>query len=330
MRPLAGVVLALLGVACAPLAAPLLPEAPVPAGTGIAIEALPLPLDPADPTRTRLGNFVYAGGVALTSRQTSRLHGLSDLRIWPDGRVLALGDQSDLLEARLRLDAEGRLLGLDDARLSALKDETGADLYAGGQKHFDAEGIAELANGDRIVSFEQEDRILVFPHGGGLPRRAPTPDHPFVSNQGMEALAADPAAGPDAYRVGDEASGRIFLCRLSTRCEATGQVELEGMQLVAMDLLPDGRVAYLLRTYTVLTGERIRLRIEGPDGRRIDAMELARPLTIDNLEGLAAVPGPDGRVRFYLVSDDNFGTYNGVATGQRTLLLAFDWTPPPG
>jgi len=154
------------------------------------------------------------------------------------------------------------------------------------------------------------------------------PDHPFISNQGMEALAADPAVAPDAYRVGEEAGGRMFLCRLSTRCVAAGRVDLEGLQLVALDLLPGGRMAYLLRTYSVLTGQQVRLRIVGADGGLIDGMDLAAPLTVDNLEGLAAVPGPNGQVRFYLVSDDNFGAYNGAPTNQRTLLLAFDWRPP--
>ena len=35
------------------------------------------PLDPAAPDVRRLGDFVYAGGLALTSAETARLHGLS-------------------------------------------------------------------------------------------------------------------------------------------------------------------------------------------------------------------------------------------------------------
>ena len=70
MRRLA-VALALLGAACTPLVVPL-PEAPVPAGPGIVVDAQPVPLDPTDPTRTRLGTFTYGGGLALTSRQTSQ------------------------------------------------------------------------------------------------------------------------------------------------------------------------------------------------------------------------------------------------------------------
>ena len=39
---------------------------------------------------------------------------------------------------------------------------------------------------------------------------------------------------------------------------------------------------------------------------------------IDNFEGIAARQMPDGRVRLYLISDNNF------AQGQRTLLYVFD------
>ncbi|HXI02836.1 MAG TPA: hypothetical protein VNI57_06620 [Candidatus Saccharimonadales bacterium] len=59
-------------------------------------------------------------------------------------------------------------------------------------------------------------------------------------------------------------------------------------------------------------------------------LDLARPLTVGNFEGIAALPGKSGRLRFYLISDDN------ASSRQRTLLLAFDWPPtetvppPPG
>lgn len=304
---------------------PRLPEAPVPLGATIAIDAQPLPLDTTAPERSRIGNFIYAGGLALSSRQTSRLGGLSDLKVTPDGRLMALGDQADLLEARLVLDAQGRLIGLADARISALKDLTGVDLYAGGQTHYDSEGLARLADGTLVVSFEQEDRVLAFPPTGGLPRPAPAPATNFTDNKGMEALAAAPDVGSDAYRVGLEKDGRLFLCRLSDACVPEGQVDVEGSELVAMDNLPGGGRAYLFRSFSPLTGNVVRLRLTGQDGRTLDSLEIRRPLTVDNLEGLAAVANGQGGVRFYLVSDDNFGVYEGRPTGQRTLLLAFDW-----
>jgi hypothetical protein len=52
-------------------------------------------------------------------------------------------------------------------------------------------------------------------------------------------------------------------------------------------------------------------------------MDLERPLTVDNFEGIASTNARDGRRRFYLVSDDN------GRADQRTLLLAFDWRPQP-
>jgi hypothetical protein len=296
------------------------------AGAAIAIEGAPVPLDPADPTRIRLGAFTYAGGLALTSRQTSRLGGLSDLKVTPDGRLTALGDQSDLLEARIVLDADGRLAGLADARLTALKEVTGVDLYAGGQREYDSEGVVRLADGTLVVSFEQHDRILAYPPRGGLPRPAPTPATSFVDNKGMEALAAAPDVASDAYRVGLEKDGRLFVCRLTGACIPDGQVDVEGSELVAMDVLPDGGRAYLFRSFSPLRGNVVRLRIVDGAGRTLDTLDIARPLTVDNLEGLAAVPQGRGRIRFYLVSDDNFGFYDGRPTGQRTLLLAFDWT----
>jgi hypothetical protein len=87
-------------------------------------------------------------------------------------------------------------------------------------------------------------------------------------------------------------------------------------------VLPGGRRAYLIRSFHYLTWFRVTLRIVGPDGSTLDELHLAPPLNVDNYEGLAALPRPDGSVRFYLISDDNFSRL------QRTLLLGLDWRPP--
>lgn len=321
--PWAGRALAIALAGCAPVAH--LPDAPVPYGTAIAVDAESVPLDPTDPSRTTIGEFRYAGGLILTSKQTSRLHGLSDLKVTPDGRIIALGDQSDFFEGRLVLDAQDRLIGVRDGKLSALKEVTGVDLFAGGQEEYDSEGVAELPAG-MIVTFEQHDRVLLFPRGGGLPKPAPMPPGPIKHNKGMEAAAPAPDVAPDAYRVGIEATGELFLCRLSERCVPDGAVDLKGSELVAMDNLPGGGRVYLFRTFEALRGNIIRIQLVDGQGRILTEAEIARPLTVDNLEGVAAVPYKGG-VRLYLISDDNFGTYDGKPTGQKTLLLAFDWRP---
>ena len=327
MRLAAGLAAALLLAGCAAPIAPL-PAQPVAMGAAIQVDAEVVPLDPTNPARDRIGGFVYAGGVALTSRQTSRLHGLSDIKAWPDGRVLAIGDQSDLLEARVVLDAQGRLVGLTGASLISLKAPTGVDLFAGRYREYDSEGVARLAGGDMLVSFEQHDRILLFPKSGGPPRRAPQPEARYTDNKGMEALTTAAEVAADAYRVGLEDSGHTYVCRLSGACVRDRDLPLDGSELVAMDNMPGGGLVYLLRSFSALRGNTIKLKVLDRSGRLVDSLEIARPLTVDNMEGVAAVARPDGKVRFYLVADDNFGFYDGKPTGQRTLLLAFDWAGP--
>ena len=79
-------------------------------------------------------------------------------------------------------------------------------------------------------------------------------------------------------------------------------------------------MAWLLRAWDPVRGSRNALVVHDASGE-IARMEMARPLTVDNYEGLSAIPAKDGSVRFYLLSDDNF------QSSQRTLLLAFDWKP---
>jgi len=62
--------------------------------------------------------------------------------------------------------------------------------------------------------------------------------------------------------------------------------------------------------------ERSRVRFRPAASRKLAAMNVL--VSIDNFEGVAARRMPDGRVRLYVVSDDNF------SKSQRTLLMVFD------
>jgi hypothetical protein len=319
---LAGLAAALALAACAPQTAPL-PAAPLPFSPSIAIVAEPVGPLPGQVIEGGGGRWIFAGGAHLTSADTSRLHGLSDLKVWPDGRLLAVGDQGDLLEAHLVLDGGGWLKGVAGSVLTPVIGDDGQPITSQGEREYDAEGIAEFANGDRLISLEQHDRIFFYRKGQAVPRLAPMPRTQFVFNKGMEALAAYPNAGADAYLVGIEATGEMFLCRVSASCAPYAKIDLEGLELTALQPLPGGRIAYLLRTYNPLTGNRIILKVVDAQGAVVDRLELARPSVVDNFEGLAAVPTRDG-IRFYVISDDNF------AASQRTLLMAFDWRAPTG
>lgn len=303
--------------ACAPETAKL-PSAPVAAGPGIAVTAQAVPLNPDAPGQSAIGAFRYAGGLALSAESTARFHGLSDLVVSEDGALTAISDEGDLIEGRLVF-ADGRLSGLADARLAPLPGLDGQPLQNKAQS--DAEGLAILPNGDRLVSFERDHRIWLYPADGSPPRPAPTPEADFPANGGLEALGADPQSAPDAYVAGGEDSGQTWTCRVSAGCTAAYLVEKPAdYGLVALRRLPQDRTAYLLRAWDPLRGNRIVLTIRGPAGE-IARMEMERPLTIDNFEGVDFVPREDGGYRLYLLADDNF------QSSQRTLLLAFDWTP---
>jgi hypothetical protein len=92
--------------------------------------------------------------------------------------------------------------------------------------------------------------------------------------------------------------------------------------LVAARRLSGGRTVWLMRAFDPLHGVRSELQVTDDSGAVIDSFRLAAQHTADNFEGVAAVERADGRIRFYIISDDNFSRL------QRTLLLAFDWTPP--
>jgi hypothetical protein len=295
------------------------PAAPL-SGIPISIDAVSVPLNPQRPSDEAIGDFRYAGGLVLTSRQTDQLHGLSDIEVRDHDRLTAVSDLGNLLEARLVLDGSERLVGLADARMTPLTDEEGKPLSD--KADADAEGLALLPGGDRLVSFERRDRVWRYPVGGGPPKPAPKPAASFPLNGGLEAVAADPEAGLDAYIVGAEVTGDTWSCRLSSPSCGKGPTVAKPQEfgLVGIRRLPGMRAVYLLRAFDEKRGSRNSLQVFRGTAM-IARLDLAPPMTVDNFEGIAAVPQPDGRIRFYLISDDN------AVDRQRTILLAFDWRP---
>lgn len=325
MKPaFAGALVALVLAACSAGhdAAPALPAQPVPADGSIRLITRPVPLNARAPTQEMVGDFRYAGGLWLTSPDTTLLGGLSDLKVSADGRLVSETDEGALLTAQIRLDPTGRLIGLDKAHIVALKGLDGQPLD--GKREADAEGVAVWPNGDLMVSFERDHRIWIYPHAGGRPQAAPMPLVSMPDNEGMEGLTLAPSQGADAYWVGIEA-GSIWLCRLNGACaRSPGQFPPPfGYRLTALSETPAGDLAVLHNAFNPLFSRITLSVIENPASHpqpRVRArLHLAPPLTVDNFEGVAAVPGPHGGVRFYLVVDDNFMRL------QRTLLLAFDW-----
>ncbi len=305
--------------------APPLPSTAQPAGPEIQIVATPVPLNAARPEQTNVGGFTYMGGVAITDPITNRVHGLSDLKVTPDGRIVTVSDFGDLFEARLQFGADGRLTSLTEGKLWPLKRPDGQPVQ--GKTEGDAEGLAILANGDRLVSFEREHRIWRYPAGGGRPVPANKPGNLFSENEGMEGLTEYPFAGSDAYLVGSE-EGEVWLCRLSAPCQTFSVLNGPNLEFALTALAPfqDGSVVAVHRAFDPVRGARITVSVyaaaalKGRQPQPMARLTLQAPLTVDNIEGVALVTSPAGPTRILLLSDDN------ASASQKTLLLVFDWT----
>jgi hypothetical protein len=313
---------ALIGVAALTLlSCGVAPPRIAPAGP-IRVEITPVLLDPRNPGIRSIGSFTYAGGIEIKAVVSGTIRELSDLRVTGD-RLVAVSDFGYFFEARLVLDRTDQLTGLADARVIPLRGERGEPLTGADA---DAEGVDLLPDGNRLVSFEGNHRIWRYAADGTPLGAAPKPNVSFPVNEGMEALTLYPAAGPDAYLVGSE-GGTIWLCRLSATCSDTGFGALvpTGFALPALAPLGDtGGFVLLGRAYDPVRGVRMSLRLiatDAPAPRVLDEMTMAPPLTVDNFEGIAVVPGAGGSIRLYLISDDN------GSADQRTYLLAFDWQP---
>lgn len=321
---------ALLAHACAAVAQPP-PLAPVRAHA-VRIVGAPVALDPRDPARTRVGELAWAGGLVLSSPDTASLGGLSGIDVAADGGFLSQSDEGGLLRGRLVLDAAGRLAGVAGATLERLVDERGRPY--GRKIDADAEDVT-LVPGGYAVSFEQDHRVIRRLEGGGASvRLAVSPDMARrAPNGGLEALAwregrlYEGAEDGEVWRCAPVKAGSAAAPGACASVMATSP--FKGFSLTGLDACREGFVA-IYRAVDPLHGWRAVVAYLQPasaDGggpwRARKLAELGRPLTRDNMEGIAATPLADGSGwRLTLVSDDNFERF------QRTLLVAFDWRGP--
>jgi hypothetical protein len=265
------------------------------------------------------GNVDYAGGIEIVATPTSPLHSLSDLKLTGDGGVVTVSDTGDLVRADLRLDAAGRLVGLDRFRSRRLTLQDGKPIAD--KQDGDAEGLAVTDGGDLLVSFERKHRIWNYGPLAALnaaPRALRIPGFAFAENDGMEGLSA----APNGWRVAGEAGG-LWDCSPARCVEVTPPpatpVPTEQYRITGMDRDPSGDGWYVVeRLFRLPFDARARIRRMAPDGTLGPVLvELKLPGTTDNFEGIAA-EARHGATRLYILSDDNFNP------AQRTLMLAFD------
>ena len=253
--------------------------------------------------------------VFVWERPEDYFGGVSAIEVADDGmHFMAIGDNAQTLTGALRRDPDGRITGVDlDGPIGGLVGPDGVPLWRKKLRQFtDSEGLARLPDGGYAVSFENDNRVWIYPADGGPP--TVTPAHPFFArlgrNTGLEALAVDTTGAlwaiPEkfgrgdtvpVFRYADGAWDVAFDLPLRGRYRATGA-----------DFDDEGRLYVLERDFRIPFGFQTRIRrlTLGPDGIAGEETLLETRLgERDNLEGIALWRGGDGALRMTLVSDDN-------------------------
>ena len=313
-------------------------EPAAPAAIEIRTRAIPLNAD--DAAVSEVGRLRWRGGLVLTARD-QRFGGWSDLWIAPDGIGLrSISDEGSWLATSLRYAPDGRLVGLAPGSIGSLRGENGQHLVD--KLETDAEGLARLPGGGWLVSFERDHRVMHYPPGeerdgrglAGRPRRLSTPPEfrRQPVNGGVESIIVLPDRR--TIMISEEMSekpGTVVGWIVDANAawhKFHYQTRDADHRPTSIALLPDGDLVLLERAFDLVRGVRVAVKRVKLADIRPDAVvrgeELAwlhQPLTVDNLEGIAARRGAHGETLLWMMSDDNFNPL------QRTILLHFELMP---
>jgi hypothetical protein len=299
----------------------------------------PVALSASGPPVENIGELVFKGGVEIKAARGGSFGGVSGLHVDASDRLLGVTDQGAWIAAAIERDGAGRMIGLADVKIAAMRGLEGQVLDT--KRWADAEDLTRLPDGRYAVSFEQVHRIWTYdleadgPSARAMPFGALGGADVMLANEGLEGIAALPDGrllGVAEFPPrGDDAPYWLIDPASQTPSEPHGGFALTGgYGLVGLAPLPNGDVIALERFYLPVIGVRLTVKLIeaaklAPDNRRIDGRVIAAiepPLTLDNFEAVSAVPTPDGKIRLFIISDNNF------SANQRTLLYAFEWTPP--
>ncbi|HEY4199081.1 MAG TPA: esterase-like activity of phytase family protein [Devosiaceae bacterium] len=288
------------------------------------------------PIGGRVGGLVWRGGLVLDGT-TDEFGGLSSLSFTgPDGRLAMVSDRGNFVSGQLIYDEAGLPFGLVGVDISPMQNSKGAPLPRAFAQ--DAEGMDTLMrDGEPVavrVSFENLTRVADFALTDGVPggpaREIPIPDwiSNLRTNESLESVCIAPPASPIAGSTlliveATDDSGNHPAWLLGHKDQgALSLSSVPGVNPTDCAFLPNGDLLVLERG-TALLSFVMRLRRIPADQVRPGAVMTGEVLLsasgsdIDNMEGVAVHPAPDGETRITLMADNNFNDW------ERNLLLEF-------
>lgn len=281
----------------------------------------PVPLFPEKPERRTLGTLIYLGGWELNS-DDPRFGGISAMHVEND-QAIALSDAGALMRFTLPGTSPPQIV------IASLPDGPGS-----ASSKFDRDSESLAIHGPHAwIGFERHNVVWRYRRKDG--RRsaaaAPTAMRYWPRTMGSEAMVrlsdgrflifAEGPRRPDG-------TSPMLLFERDPALESSMPVGMhyrapEGYRITDAAQLPDGRLLFLNRSFTLFGGFTAKLTISDLPkltagavlaGREI--ADFAPPATVDNLEALS-VTQERGRTILWIASDDNFLAL------QRTLLLKF-------
>ena len=310
-----------------------------------------------NPRRKTLGDLTFVDGFHLSSTD-KRFGGLSGIDMLEDGNLLAVSDDGDFVWIDLGEDGltpeTARIAGMQDAAGESIRGKAEGD--AEGLAYADGLAFVSFERDNRVLAFDvgqcgaavRGAPISFGVFGGSLAQAFELEGLKVGGNSGPEALAVapgwflftglesqsggasplsaraieappafdraigrwmPPVVGMDVVADGDKV--RVFSLHRATNAMASNVISIvETVFSREFDQvgLPAHRMSEI--------GERRHDRFREVSTRVLAQMNLF--VTIDNFEGIAARELPDGRVRLYVIADDNF------SAKQRTLLMVYD------
>ena len=314
-------------------------------------------LQGVNPKRKTIGELTFVDGFHLTSTD-KRFGSLSGIDLLEDGNLLAVGDDGDLVWIDLGADGltpeAARIAPMRDGAGKALRGKAEGD--AEGLAYRQGLALVSFERDHRVLAFDvgacgaaaRGAPVTFGGSGGSLEQAFDRAGLKVGANEGAEALAITPdwfvftgleaqrggasplsaraiearpefdmyigkglpsVVGMDIVMVGDEV--RVFSLHRSTNAMASTVIAI-AETVFTREVDQAGLPARM----TSEIAERGHVRFRQTSSRVLATMNIF--VTIDNYEGIAAHEMPDGRVRLYVIADDNF------SARQRTLLMVYD------
>ena len=318
----------------------------------LSLKIAPVALQALNPMRTSIGRLNFVAGFHLTSGD-KRFGGLSGIDILENGNLLAVSDTGDFVWIDLKEDgltpSAIRIAPLRDRKGKTYPTKSAAD--AEGLAVNDGLALVSFERDARVLAYDIGAcgaAARGIPLGWSMDSAFARQKMTVGDNLGVEGLAIT-----DDWRLFAGIETQVGKASpLSARpMEAGARFDLmigdNAPELVGLDLIQAGgeirlfslhRSSKALSSNAITVMETVLERNAGQSSlpariineidqraRQDFSIKSSRVLaemnvlvTIDNYEGIAAKQMPDGRVRLFIVSDDNF------SASQRTLLMAFD------